>query len=324
MFSFDEVVGNQSIVSNLKLSVQKNRIFHSYIFYAQEGSQKLFIAKCFAKLIQCENKNSCGKCYSCKSFDFDNNPDVIYVLPSKTKNLGVDDIREQVKSQVDIKPYACKYKIFIIEHADKMTPQAQNALLKILEEPPEFIIFILLGENINNFLPTIISRCSIIKIAPVAINLIQSNLQKQNIDEKHAEIYALYSQGNIGRALKFASDENFNKIRNNVLDIIKKLQDSDVAQALSFVSEFEKFKDDFQLVLDIIYLWYADLIVYSATGDTSFIYNADMKDEIIKQAMNYDDLYGKIKAVEQAKKYLHYNTNFKMTLNVMLLEMCGR
>ena len=324
MFLFEEVLGNERTILNLKLSVKNKQVFHSYIFYGEDGVGRLLIAKCFAKLLQCKNKNSCGKCYSCSSFDSDNNPDIIYIRPTKTKNLGVDDIREQIKSEVEIKPYACEYKIFIIENADKMTVQAQNALLKILEEPPRFIIFILIGENCNNFLPTINSRCIPVKINPVKKEEVRQYLENKGIDTDLAQICASYSQGNIGRALKFATDEKFIQIRQNVIEIIKKLRESNFAQALIFVNELEKHKDDFQIVLDTFYLWYMDLYIYKKTGDVSFIYNIDMQDEIISRSMNYDNLYDKIKAIEKAKKYLYYNSNFKMTMNNMLLEVCGR
>lgn len=323
MFLFEEVLGNEQTISNLKMAAENDKIFHSYIFYGQEGVGRLLMAKCFAKLLQCENKNACGKCYACQSFDSDNNPDIIYVRPTKTKNLGVDDVREQIKSQVEIKPYGCKHKIFIIDNADKMTTQAQNALLKILEEPPHFIIFILIGESYKNFLPTINSRCIAVKINPVGEEEVKKYLQARGIDKNLAQVCASYSQGNIGMALKFATDEKFMLIRKDVLEIIKKLRESNFAQALIFVSELEKYKDDFQIVLDTFYFWYMDLYTYQKTGGLSSIHNLDMENEIIMAAPSYNNLYEKIKAVEQVKKFLLYNANFKMTLNNFLLKVCG-
>lgn len=324
MFSFDNVIGNQKNILNMKQSISNRKIFHSYIISGENGIGKLFITNCFAKMIQCEKNTSNDNCYSCRTFESKNNPDIIYVTATKTKNLGVDDIREQIKAQAQTKPYVCKYKIFILENADKMTVAAQNALLKILEEPPEFVIFFLLAENTNNFLPTIISRCAQIKIKPAEILQVEKFLTKKNIDAHLAKIYAMQSQGNIGRAMKFASNNNFLDMRNKILELIKKLKSCDIASALLFENEFEKFKDNIETALDIIYLWYSDLILYRESRNVSYICNTDKLGEIIQEVDNYDNLYDKMYVIEKAKKYLNRNTNFKLTLNVMLLELSGR
>ena len=319
MFSFNNVIGNHENILNMEKSLKNKKVFHSYIVTGEEGIGKLFITNCFIKKLQCETNDACGNCYSCRSFEFGNNPDVIYVKLTKTNNLSVDDIREQVKLNSSIKPYACRYKIFVLENADKMTVAAQNALLKILEEPPNFLIFFLLGENIKNFLPTIISRCAIINIKSVLIPEVKKFLIQNGTSEELAQICSVYSQGNIGRALKLASDEKFIAMREKIIEIINNLSNCNAANALLFVNEFENFKDDLKTVFDIIYFWYADLIFFKSTNNVSFICNTDKLELITKN--NDKKLYSKINAIEQAKKYLSYNTNFKLTFSYLFLVL---
>lgn len=319
MFSFDNVIGNRENILNMEMSLKNKKVFHSYIVTGEEGIGKLFITNCFIKKLQCETNDACDNCYSCRSFELGNNPDVIYVKQTKTNNLSVDDIREQVKLNSSIKPYACRYKIFVLENADKMTVAAQNALLKILEEPPNFLMFFLLGENIKNFLPTIISRCAIINMKPVPIPEVKKFLTQNEISEDLAQICSVYSQGNIGRALKLAGDEKFITMREKIIEIINSLANCNVASALLFVNEFENFKDDLKTVFDIIYFWYADLIFFKSTNNASFICNTDKLELIAKN--NDKKLYSKIDAIEKAKKYLSRNTNFKLTFSSLLLVL---
>src|SRR5699024_725727 len=119
----------------------------------------------------------CGHCRSCSAFDSGNHPDIVYVRPTK-KTLGVDDVREQILENVSLKQYRYRYKIYIVEQADTMTVQAQNALLKTLEEPPAYAVFLLLAENQTAFLPTILSRTVTLHIRPLPDTMVADYLEK--------------------------------------------------------------------------------------------------------------------------------------------------
>ena len=324
-YNLNKIIGdkNKELIFNMQMAIQNKKIFHSYIIHGEPDSGKLFMANYITKLILCENNYACDKCYSCHSFNNKNNPDVFYIKPSKTNSIGIDDIREQIKNQVNIKPYICDYKIFILEDADKMTIPAQNALLKILEEPPSFVIFFLLGENKKNFLPTIISRCVILKTNPIDPYQIKDYLIKNySLKQELAQIYAVYSHGNLGRAINLVADKNFILLRDEVINLIRGLNNINTAEAMTFVKFFEAQKDNINIILDMIYLWYADLILYFYTKNTACVSNLD-KIELIKKdtAVYKNNLYDKIKAVERTKKYLAFNTNFKLSISVMLLEL---
>ena len=329
MFALKNIIGNKNLILSMKKAVSQKKIFHSYIIHGKKNSGKLFLANCFAKFILCQNekKNNdvCENCFACKSFEEKNNPDMIYIKPTKTNFIGVDDIREQIKEKANIKPYACEYKIFILEDADKMTVQAQNALLKILEEPPSFLIFFLLGDDKKDFLPTIISRCAVLKTDLIALRQIKNYLM-ENYKEKDKMLINIccnYSGGNLGQALILLNDENFFVLREKIIDFTTNLKKNNLAQAINFVKELEVQKENINLILDIIYFWYTDLFFYCQTYDILQLKNSDKIEWIKETCALYDTgiLYKKLKAVEKTKKYLGYNVNFKLNLTSFLIDL---
>lgn len=168
MHSFSDIYGNALLLRHLQQAVAGGRVSHAYLLTGSTGSGKRLIADTFAKTLQCEESGTepCGHCKSCSAFDSGNHPDIVYVRPTK-KTLGVDDVREQILEDVSLKQYRYRYKIYIVEQADTMTVQAQNALLKTLEEPPAYAVFLLLAENQTAFLPTILSRTVTLHIRPL-------------------------------------------------------------------------------------------------------------------------------------------------------------
>ena len=149
MGSFKDVVGHKDILKYISSAVENNRVSHAYILNGERGSGKRMLANLFAMTLLCESGNSepCGKCHSCRQAESGNHPDIIRVTHEKPNSISVDDIRTQVNNTVDIKPYQGPYKVYIIPQADLMTPQAQNAILKTIEEPPAYAVFLLLTEN---------------------------------------------------------------------------------------------------------------------------------------------------------------------------------
>ena len=197
MADFNAVAGHERIIKSLRESIKNDMTSHAYIFCGNKGSGRNLTAGAFAKTANCLspiNGNACGKCPSCIQFESGNNPDVFYVKATKTISISVDDIREQIVNEVKIKPYSYKRKIFIIDKADTMTSQAQNALLKTLEEPPKYVLIILIAENTENFLPTVLSRCVMMKFSPISVNLIKNYLINNcAMNEDDAAFYAEYS-----------------------------------------------------------------------------------------------------------------------------------
>lgn len=323
MYSFDDIKGNPQVIDALKTSINNNTVSHAYIFEAPEGMGKLLLAKAFAKALLCINHHSCDKCNSCISFDSDNNPDIIYVKSDK-KSIGVSEIREQVVKNIEIKPFLYEYKVFIIEDAHTLTIQAQNSLLKTLEEPKQYGVFILLSDNLASFLPTILSRCVLYKLKPLDPAIIKKHLTDKDIcTPQVSDIVSSYSQGSIGKAVTLANSEEFLPMRESVFSLISKFKELSLIEIYKSIKLFEQYKDNIQLFLDIIYLLFRDAIVFKSLKSADYIVQKD-KVNIIKAISSKYTIKQLIKyceAVFDTKILLMQNANFQMSIEVLLFKL---
>ena len=169
MAGFKDIVGHEQIIEHLKTAIEMGKVSHAYILNGPDLSGKMMIAEAFARALLCEKQDpdGCGECRSCRQSDDRNNPDIIYVKHDKPNTISVDDIRTQLNNDIVIKPYSNQYKIYIVDEAEKMNQQAQNALLKTIEEPPAYAVIMLLTTNADSFLQTIRSRCITLNLKSV-------------------------------------------------------------------------------------------------------------------------------------------------------------
>lgn len=323
MYTFREIRGNRRLLHHLKMAIQREKISHAYLLLGGAGSGKQMIVNTLAKYLLCQDRGEepCGICRSCVVFDGGNHPDVIHVTPEK-KSMGVEDIRSQILETVDLKPYYFEKKIYIVHQAHTMTVQAQNALLKTLEEPPPFAVFFLLGEQEETFLPTILSRVVTLKIAPLSEETVAAYLSEKGLAQgDEAKVFAAYAQGRIGQALMLLEEEDFRRMRGEVLDTMSRLGRMSTGQAFLLAKDWEKFKGDLRF-LDMIALWYRDLLVATSLKKDGYLMQQDKKDLIF--AGLQDDvplLARKVAAVTKAKKRLGQNANFRLTMEIMLMEL---
>lgn len=325
MSTLEQFIGNEMIVKNIQNAITFDRLSHAYILEGAKGTGKKLLAKTIAKTLECSKKQStpCGICTSCKAFDSQNHTDVFLIGAEKAKSLGIDTIREQVIQNVFIKPYQYDYKIFIIENAHTMTIQAQNALLKTLEEPPSYAIFFLLSETTETFLPTILSRCVVLKLRPLPINVVKNYLVQNKIGQQDkAEIYAQYAQGSIGQAVQIACSGEFDSLRKQVIIWICAVYEKDFVTVMSIAKEMEQYKDNTQF-LDLFLLWYRDILAAKRMQSKRFIVQKDEISLILEQAQkeNFESLLQKIDAVWQVKKQLNQNANFQLCMEIMLMKL---
>ena len=201
MAGFKDIVGNEQIIEHLQNAIALGKVSHAYILNGPEKSGKMMIAEAFAMALQCEGEGErpCLNCRSCRQAMDHNQPDIIYVTHEKPNTLSVADIRSQLVNDVDVKPYSNRYKIYIVDEAQKMTVQAQNALLKAIEEPPAYAVIMLLTTNPDAFLQTILSRCVQLKLKPLKDSVVKTYLEeKLQVKDIQAEIYSAFARGNLG------------------------------------------------------------------------------------------------------------------------------
>ena len=323
MYTFEEIRGNTPLVEQLRRSAASGRSSHAYLFLGGAGAGKRLIANTFAKALQCEGeKRPCDRCKSCHAFNHGNHPDVIYFQPLKNgKTYTIEDVREQLLETVDLKPFQYEKKIYIIEKADTLNIQSQNALLKTLEEPPAHAVFLLLAERAEAFLPTILSRVVVMKIRPLSAETIADYLMQAGHLAEESHILSAYAQGRIGQALELVEDEGFREMRQDILGKLEALPSMSEGDAYLLAKEFEVYKNDLRF-LDIMELWYRDLLTAKSLREEGYLIQRDKKDAIFRAAKEPAALLAKkAAAVRTARMRLAQNANFRLTMEVMLMDL---
>ena len=288
---FDKIVGNRDIKKSLENAIKIGNISHSYLFIGTQGIGKKKIAKEFSKAILCLNKNECNSCKSCIEFDSENNPDFQIIEPQGT-SIKIEQIRE-LQKKVAEKPIISDKKIYIIDECDKMTKEAQNCLLKTLEEPPQYVIIILIGANESAILSTVKSRCSVIHFQNISDEEISTYL-KQNLNvEIKDDLLLKACGGSIGKAIQLKDNQDTYLELQKILSNLGKADIIDIFKHTQILYN----KENIQKMLEYINIV---LLIYA------------------KQDARYADC---IKVVEETKKRLNFNANFDMTIDNMLLQM---
>ena len=290
---FEQILGNKKITEQLSNSIKIGNISHSYLFLGTQGIGKKMIAKEFAKMILCTSEDKyCGVCKSCIEFDTDNNPDFSIIEPDGN-SIKIDQIREFQK-KVSEKPIISQRKVYIINDSDKMTVEAQNCLLKTLEEPPEFVTIILVGTNENAFLSTIKSRCMILHFEEISEEEILKYLEENYQIKINSQIMIKAFQGSIGKAIELKDkQEQYEKIEN----LIYGLEKMDVVDLVNKAEFLYSSKDDKTEIWD-----YMEVILMN----------------IAKTSNKYAQT---IEIVEQTKKRLAANANYDMSIDNMLFKI---
>lgn len=290
---FDNIIGNDKIKEILKTSIKQDKISHSYLFIGIDGIGKKLIAKRLAKSVLCLDRQNCkNTCKSCIEFESNNHPDFEIVEPDGN-TIKIEQIRN-LQKKVQEKPIISEKKIYIINDADKMTKEAQNCLLKTLEEPPEFAIIILIGNNESLFLETIKSRCIILhfeKISDENIKkYIEKNLGLQNLNENTFKIF----QGSIGKANylkdKISEYENIEKV-------IENLNKKDLIDIIDMSKIIYESKEEINSILEYIN------VILIEKAKTNFKFTKC------------------IGIVENTKERLKNNGNYDMCIDNMLFNM---
>lgn len=326
MVGFNNVIGHEEIIRHLQNAIKTGKISHSYIFAGEPGSGKRLLAGIYAMTLQCEagGENACGKCESCKRAIGKNHSDIIMVKHEKPNTISIDEIREQVVNDVDIKPYSSPHKIYIIPDAEIMTPQAQNALLKTIEEPPEYAVIMLLTSNIDGLLPTIRSRCVRLDLKVVDDGLVKKYLMEHlHIPDYQAEIDASFAHGSIGKAKEAATSQEFADITQKALKILKYADSMEVYELTEAIKNLSSEKQNINDYLDIFQFWFRDVLMFKATREIDNLVFKQEINYIREQASqrSYENLEKILEALDKTKVRLRANVNTELALELLFLTI---
>ena len=326
MAKFTDIIGQEQLKEHLQNAIAMNKVSHAYLINGERSSGKEFAAKVFAAALQCEKGGAepCGECHSCIQEKSGNQPDIIFVSHDKPNTIGVEDIRTQINNDIGIKPYSSPRKIYIMNEGEKMTVQAQNALLKTLEEPPEYAVILILTTNVDALLPTILSRCVVLNMKPVPDHKVKKYLMEElQIPDYKANICVAFARGNIGKAKMLASSEEFEKVKEEAVTLVKYINDMDISEVVKAIKKISEYQFDVTDYLDILSVWYRDVLLFKATKDANSLI---FKNEIqyirkVADRSTYEGIETIVKALQQAKRRLEANVNFDLTMELLLLTI---
>lgn len=326
MAKFTDIIGQEQLKEHLQNAISMNKVSHAYIINGERSSGKEFIAKVFAKTLQCEKGGieACDECHSCKQAQSGNQPDIIYISHEKPNTISVEDIRAQINNDIVIKPYSSPRKVYIMNEGEKMTAQAQNALLKTLEEPPEYAVILILTANVDSLLPTVLSRCVVLNMKPVSDREVKKFLMEElKVPDYKADICVAFARGNIGKAKMLASSEEFDKVKEEAITLVKYINDMEISEIVKAIKKISEYKFDITDYLDILSVWYRDVLLFKATKDANSMIFRDEIQHIRKVAdrSTYEGIETIVKALGQAKRRLEANVNFDLTMELLLLTI---
>lgn len=304
---FKDIIGQEFAKKYLTNSINKNKVSHAYLFEGMNGVGKKTLAKEFAKTLIKVDK-------------LENSPDYISIEPEGS-SIKIAQIRK-LQTDVLVKPHS-DYKIYIINKAEKMTVESQNALLKTLEEPPAYVIIILITSNKNSLLDTIKSRCEIIKFLPVSFIQTKKYLEDMGIEERKASILATFSRGSISKALELSESADFMLMREDIQNNIQTLLEKNIVEILELPSKYDKYKDNIIEVLDMMINYFRDIMMLKENIGKDMIINIDKITYVqnMSKKINYSQVSKIIDIIEETKKKLKSNCNFNLSIQVMALNI---
>jgi len=333
---FRDLVDQAHAVLLLRSAVRGARISHAYLFAGPAGVGRLGAAVAFAQLLNCERpdgEDACGQCRSCRRITEGQHPDVRVVdvergllldPQDKTKTvIGIDQVRA-LRREVSFAPLEGRYKVYILAGADRMQAEAANSLLKVLEEPPPQVIIILIAETTVPMLPTVVSRCQLVRFSLVPGPTIEQALvQRLGTDPGRARFIAALAGGQLGRAMMWAQSADALEWRDQVLDLLERLETADPLERMDAAEAFSKERDRVADLLDAALFWYRDVLIWQETREEKYIINLDRQAHIaaLANAVPGPVLSQRISAVEEAKEALRSNVHARLLLENLFLRL---
>jgi DNA polymerase III, delta'' subunit len=323
--SFRDVLGHEKQIEIFRKTLSQRRIGHAYLFSGIPAVGKKTLAREFAKAFNCQETkalhDSCGECLSCRKIERGSHPDV-FCIEAEGQFIRINAVR-QIQEQMKFKPLEAKYRVFIIDNADKMNDQAANALLKTLEEPSPANVLILITSRPYSLPATIISRCRHIRFNPLSSNIIaQFLINRMGMEEQKALLLAGLSGGSIGRALEL-NNEDVIAYRTGTFELLASTRNSEPFSLITFASFLAQDKKGIKMGLDILSSCFRDALVFKETRKAQILINQDKSPFIAAMAarLSSEQILQNIELVEKAGETIEQNVNKSLTLETMAFKL---
>jgi len=307
----------KKLISYFENAVATDSLRQAYIIKGESGLGKKEALKKISKFIMCQKGTACGECNGCLSLDKGANPDCVKVSNGDKKTIELEKIRNMIK-EVYIKPISGKYKLFIIENAHLMDAAPQNALLKVIEEPPPYAVFVMVCDNLNSILQTILSRSVVLELEISSIEDLKAICP---LDSDNSYMYT-YCMGNIGMLKSISSDENFKNLRDGVIKTFVNYINSDdyaVYDVIDFWLANKESKDE---LLNVLTMFLRD-VVFMKTNSSNLIANTD-KINLIREVCDKTSLkaaFAMLSNINDAPRLMGKYGNFSMVVQTLFTNL---
>ncbi len=324
MFS---IFGQEKPLQMLLHAYRSGDVPHSILFTGARGVGKFTTALWFTSLLLCaeplEGPSPCGHCPACKKVAGNNHPDVRIITPDKkTLNIRIDQVRA-LQKEACFQPNEGSWKVFIIDEAHRLLDAAANSFLKILEEPPSMMIIILVTDNLYAMLPTIISRCQIIRFTPIPDDkLVEILIRKGNPEEK-SRIIAQIARGSVGRAVGLVEKENLWEGRRRVLELLTNLGTASPQAILGKIERIPPGLEEAELALEITLCWLRDLLILKEQISSEPLINDDCRKELSthESALTYWQIVNSIAYAQEAANQLAHQITPALVMQRLFIQM---
>lgn len=327
---FNDIVGQDKTLSFLKNILELGTPSHAYLFTGPDGVGRCATALNFAAALNCVD-GGCGRCPACVKVRAGAHPDV-EIIRAAGNTVKIEQIRG-IGRTIGLKPFEGSFKVYVIEDAHLMTTEAANALLKNLEEPPAYVVFILTAPGADGLLPTIVSRCQELNFKALPPALVESILVKEGVSPDRAELAAALAGGSVGKGKLLAGDNSAGDVRAIMLDRIEEIERGSAVDCLAVKEALqplikEQSKGSLPVeaeALEILSSWYRDLLVYLATGDWDLIINKDRRDSIEREAALTDSARAasRLDILTKTSRAMRTNASKELLLEYALLAVNG-
>lgn len=321
------LIGHEWAVHLLQRALEEGELSHAYLFTGPPGIGKGTLARALASALFCPgNPRPCGECRACRLVAGGNHPDLFWVQPeSEAGRIKVEQIRE-LQRHLCRTPNMATHRLAVLDRFDQATPSAANALLKTLEEPPDFVILVLLAPDTDSLLPTIVSRCQVVPLRPIPLPQMAAALQARwGMEAETARRLAHLSGGRLGWAVRAATEPDLLRQRQQRMADLVALLQAPPTDRFRYAAELARDPEAAQEVLDLWAGWWRDILLLTAgirgsEGGESWLTNWDQRDHLEQMAAHFTpaQAVARIRAIRMAIDRLRRNTNPQLTLEVLL------